>query len=94
MDKLKYVMELERRYTALEVTCKTRETIIKRLCENYHELKKNYDKAMELIDVAAKCMDDCDYAMTKVSNYRVEEAVSTWNTAYSHFKAKEENNEI
>lgn len=65
MDKLKYMLELERRY---------------------RELKEKYDKAIELIDVAARCMDDCDYAMTKVSNYRVEEAISIWNEAYSHFK--------
>lgn len=91
---IKYVQELEQRYTTLENKCKTQETVIERLNKNYHELKKNYDKAMELIDVAAKCMDDCDYAMTKVSNYRVEEAVSEWNDAYSHFKAKEENDEI
>ena len=49
------------------------------------------EKATELINVAAKCMDDCDYAMTKVSNSRVEEAVSTWNAAYNHFKGGAEN---
>ena len=44
------------------------------------------EKATELINVAAKCIDDCDYAMTKVSNSRVEEAISVWNEAYNRFK--------
>lgn len=53
---------------------------------DYDMLINFIEKATELIDVAAKCADDCDYAMTKVSNSRVEEAISVWNEAYNRFK--------
>lgn len=58
---------------------------------DYDMLIDFINTATELINVAAKCMDDCDYAMTKVSNSRVEEAVSTWNAAYNHFKGGADN---
>lgn len=71
--------------------------VLRLMCDNqkssadYDMLIDFINKATELIDVAAKCMDDCDYAMTKVSNSRVEEAVSTWNAAYNHFKGGADN---
>lgn len=47
MDKcgLRYVLELERRYTALENKCKTQKTVIESLSKNYYELKKKHDKS-------------------------------------------------
>ena len=42
---IKYVAELERRYTSLKNKCETQETVIESLSKNYSELKRKHDKA-------------------------------------------------
>jgi len=58
---------------------------------DYDMLINFIEKATELIDVAAKCMDDCDYSLTKVPNDRVEDAVNKWQCAYKAYKGEDEN---
>lgn len=74
----KYVEMLERTYTALEIKCKTQETVIESLSsKNYFELKKRHDRAamhywmywFKMDEESAEDLEDKGWYLIIIPNY-------------------------
>lgn len=57
----------------------------------YKILESEIERLNTLLDAAKTCIDECEYAMSKVTVDRVDAAIRTWREAVETYTEREMN---